>query len=182
MTYRPTEEFFGPPFGQRVPSLLHLALSLGVILLVLVVQNGPRNTRLYDYMFREAHLIDAQVVAGLFFVSALSSTLRAGMRGVRVRSDWVEYRALLGSVIPKVRRIRWAQIDRLNFGGELITLELWDGTRDTLPLVRDIDGLSRTLERVAVMRAIPVSGGRGLDDWADLSSPGGVESQSHELP
>jgi len=181
MTYRPREEFFGPPFRQRIPSLVHLALSLAVILLVVAVQNGPRTTRLYDYMFREAHLLDAQVVAGLFLLSAVSSVLRAGMRGVRVRSDWVEYRDLLGAVIPKVRRIRWAQIDRLTLGGELIVLELWDGTRDTLPAVRDLDALSRTLERVAIQRAIPIVGGRGLDDWADLSSPGsGLEQEGAE--
>lgn len=175
MTYRPTEEFFGPPLAQRLPSMLHLVLALGVIVLVFVVQNGPRNTALYNYMFREAHLLDAQVVAGLFFMSAVASALRAGMRGVRVRSDWVEYRDLVGSVIPKVRRIRWAQIDQLSLGDRFIVLELWDGTRDTLPAVRDRDGLARTLERVALRRAIPVSGGRGLDDWTDLSSPGGHE-------
>jgi hypothetical protein len=175
MTYRPTEEFFGPPFYQRIPSLVHLSLALGVIALVFIAQNGPRDSRLYAYLFLEPHLLDAQVMAALFFMSAVATTLRAGMRGVRVRSDWVEYRALVGSVIPKVRRIRWAQIDRLNLGEELVCLELWDGTRDTLPAVRDLDGLSRTLERVALKRAIPVTGGKGLDDWADLSSPGTVE-------
>jgi hypothetical protein len=75
-----------------------------------------------------------------------------------------------------VRRIRWAQIDRLNLGDHLVTLELWDGTRDTLPKVQDLDGLTRTLERVAMKRAIVVSGGRGLDDWADLSPPGGADA------
>jgi hypothetical protein len=175
MTYRPTEEFFGPPFSQRVPSLIHLGLALGVILLLVIVQNGPRDSRLYTYLFLEPHLLDAQVMAGLFFMSAVAATLRAGMRGVRVRSDWVEYRALVGSIVPKVRRIRWAQIDRLALGEELVCLELWDGTRDMLPAVRDLDGLCRTLERVAMKRAIPVTGGHGLDDWADLSSPGTPE-------
>jgi hypothetical protein len=172
MTYRPTEEFFGPPFSQRVPSLVHLMLALGLLILVLAVRNGPRDSRLYGYLFLEPHLLSTEVTVGLFLMSAIASALRAGMRGVRVRSDWVEYRDLLGSFVPKVRRIRWAQIDRLNLGDQLVTLELWDGTRDTLPKVRDLDGLARTLERVAIKRAIVVSGGRGVDDWADLSSPG----------
>lgn len=175
MTYRPSEEFFGPPWPQRVPSLIHLVLAVCVIILVVVVQNGPTNTTLYAYMFREAHLLDAQVVAGTFLLSAITSMLRAGMRGVRVRSDWVEYRDLISSLIPKVRRIRWAQIDRLVLGETLITLELWDGTHDSLPQVRDFPALARVLERVATSRAIPVSGGAGLDDWDEMSASRGVE-------
>lgn len=173
MTYRPSEEFFGPPWPQRLPSLLHLLAAVGVVILVVIVQNGPRNTALYGYMFREAHLLDAQVVAGTFMLSAVTSVLRSGMRGVRVRSDWVEYRDLISSLIPKVRRIRWAQIDRLVLGETLITLELWDGTHDSLPRVRDNSALARVLERVATSRAIPVSGGAGLDDWDDLSAAAG---------
>lgn len=178
MTYRPTEEFFGPPWYQRVPSLIHLVVALGVIALVIVVQNGPRNTALYAYMFQEAHLIDAHVVAGLFFLSAVTSVLRSGMRGVRVRSDWVEYRDLVSSLIPKVRRIRWAQIDRIILGQQLITFELWDGTHDTLPSVKDHAALSRVLERVAAFRAIPVSGGAGLDDWDELSGASDAEDET----
>lgn len=175
MTYRPSEEFFGPPWPQRLPSLIHLFLAVCVIILVVAVQNGPKNTALYAYMFREAHLLDTQVVAGIFLLSAITSVLRAGMRGVRVRSDWVEYRDLISSFIPKVRRIRWAQIDRLVLGEAMITLELWDGTHDSLPQVRDNSALSRVLERVATLRAIPVSGGAGLDDWDDLSGAQGSE-------
>lgn len=178
MTYRPTEEFFGPPWYQRVPSLLHLVLALGVIALVIVVQNGSRNTALYAYMFQEAHLLDAQVVAGLFLLSAVTSVLRSGMRGVRVRSDWVEYRDLVSSLIPKVRRIRWAQIDRIVLGEQLIIFELWDGTHDTLPGVRDHAALARVLERVAAFRAIPVSGGAGLDDWDELSGASDAEDET----
>lgn len=171
MTYRPTEEFFGPPFVQRVPSLIHLGVAVFVVILVISVQNGPKGTELYRYMFREAHLIEAPVVAIFFVVSAVASALRAGMRGVRVRGDWIEYRDMISSVIPKVRRIRWAQIDQLHLGAKLITLDLWDGSRDSLPLVRDLAGLSRLLERVALARAIPVRGGAGLDDLTDLEPP-----------
>jgi hypothetical protein len=71
MTYRPTEEFFGPPFSQRVPSLVHLMLAFGLILLVLVARNGPRDSRLYGYLFVEPHLLSTEAMVGLFLMSAV---------------------------------------------------------------------------------------------------------------
>lgn len=165
MTYRPAEEFFGPPWIQRVPSIVHLAIAIGIVALVLSVEHGPTDTELYRYMFRQAHLIDAKFVAGAFVLSAISSILRAGMRGVRVRGDFIEYRDIVGSFFPKVRRIRWAQIDGilLEKSGS-VRLELWDGSIDLLPRVADATGLGRVLERLGAARAIPVDGGAGLDD------------------
>lgn len=165
MTYRPTAQFFGPPLVQRIPSFVHLAVALGVAVFVLIVERGPRSSELYRYLFQRTHLISAHVVVAAFLCSAFASILRAGMRGVRVRGDFLEYRDMIASVWPKVRRIRWAQIDLIQFsssGG--IALELWDGSQDWLPRVARPQALAQVLERIARARAIPVRGGAGLDD------------------
>jgi hypothetical protein len=87
------------------------------------------------------------------------------MRGVRVRGDGIEYRDIVSLLIPKLRRIRWAQLDRISLSRPgLVTLDLWDGTRAFLPRVQDYGLLAKTLEQVALARAIPLEGGAGLDD------------------
>ncbi len=167
MTYRPTEEFFGPPIWVRVPSFIHATISVAVITLVFVVERRP-GSQLYTYMFRQEHLIDAHMLALAFGISGVASVLRSGMRGVRVRPDWVEYRDVISSVWPKVKKCRWAQIDHITFEPSgSISVDLWDGTREFLPQVSDTAGLSRALERLARARAIPMSGERGLDDLDD---------------
>jgi hypothetical protein len=90
------------------------------------------------------------------------------MRGVRVRPDWIEYRDLIGSLWPKVKKYRWAQIDQISFEASgSVLVDLWDGSRELLPDVSDREGLARLLERLARARAIPMSGARGLDDLED---------------
>ena len=67
--------------------------------------------------------------------------------------------------MPKLRRYRWAQIDRVILDlPQSVALDLWDGSRAFLPLVADRTGLAATLEKVATARAIPVRGGVGLDE------------------
>jgi len=168
MTYRPKEEFFGPPLWARVPSFLHAALAVAVIVLVVLVERRP-GSALYAYMFRREHLIDAHMLAAAFGVSGTASLIRGGMRGVRVRPDWVEYRDVISSLWPRVKKFRWAQIDQIIFEPSgAISVDLWDGRREFLPKVDDRAGLGRTLERVALARAIPLSGATGLDDLGDL--------------
>jgi hypothetical protein len=168
MTYRPKEEFFGPPLWARVPSFLHAALAVVVVILVVLVERRP-GSALYAYMFRQEHLIDAHMLAAAFGVSGTASLIRGGMRGVRVRPDWVEYRDVIGSLWPRVKKFRWAQIDQIIFEPSgSISVDLWDGRREFLPKVDDRAGLGRTLERVALARAIPLSGATGLDDLGDL--------------
>jgi hypothetical protein len=167
MTYRPKEEFFGPPLWARVPSFLHAAVALGVVILVVVVEKRP-GSALYAYMFRQEHLIDAHMLAIAFAVSGTASLIRSGMRGVRVRPDWVEYRDVISSLWPRVKKFRWAQIDQITFEPSgSISVNLWDGRREFLPKVEDRSRLGRTLERVALARAIPLSGATGLDDLDD---------------
>jgi len=164
MTYRPKEEFFGPPLWVRLPSFFHAALAVAVVILVVVVERRP-GSALHRYMFLQEHLIDAHVLAVAFGVSGTASLLRGGMRGVRVRPDWVEYRDVVSSVWPKVKKFRWAQIDQITFEPSgAISVDLWDGRKEFLPKVEDRGGLGRILQRVALARAIPLSGAAGLDD------------------
>jgi hypothetical protein len=168
MTYRPAEEFFGPPWSQRLPSFLYVFLAVVVTALVLGVEFGARNGKLYQYFFVDRHLISAHVLVILVCASAVSSFLRAGMRGVRVRADFLEYRDMVASLWPKVRRIRWAQIDQINLEPSgRVSLDLWDGSRDFLPGVAEASALSHVLERVARARAIPWRGVSHLDDLED---------------
>lgn len=168
MTYRPAEEFFGPPLVVRLPSFLHAAVSVFVIALVFIVERRPHSA-LYVYMYQREHLIDAHLLALAFGISGLSSVLRSGMRGVRVRSNSVEYRDVVGSLWPKVKKLRWAQIDQISFeqSGNIL-VNLWDGSQELLPVVRDQEGLERALQRLALARAIPLLGGKQLDDLEEL--------------
>jgi len=71
-----------------------------------------------------------------------------------------------------VKRFRWAQIDQITFEASgNISVDLWDGRREFLPKVEDRTGLGRTLERVALARAIPLTGAMGLDNLDDLDEP-----------
>lgn len=165
MTYRPAEEFFGPPLKVRLPAFIHAFVAACVVGLVFVVERGPRDSSLYMYMFQQKHMVDTHVAAGAFALSAVFSILRDGMRGVKIRANWMEYRELVSAVWPRVRRYRWAQIDRIIFEKSgSISVDLWDGRREILPQVGDPDALRGVLERLAGARAIPVTGGQGLDD------------------
>lgn len=165
MTYRPREEVYGPPFHQRLPSIFYTVIAVAVVATVVAVERGSHDTWLYQYMFMREHVIETRTAAALILVSAIASLVRSGMRGVRIRPDAVEFRDVVSSVWPRVKRYRWAQIDRIHLEPSgVIGLELWDGTYQFLPQVSDPAALSATLERVATARAIPLRGGRGLDD------------------
>ncbi len=167
MTYRPTGSVFGPPWIVRLPSALYVVGALAVVSFVVAGEMAPSNTWLRVFVVdRDVHrVVGVRLFAGLICLSALASLLRSGMRGVRVRPDGVEFRDILSLGMPRVRRFRWAQIDRvvLDLPGS-IALDLWDGTRAFLPRVGDREGLALVLETVATARAIPVRGGRGIDE------------------
>ena len=97
MTYRPREEVYGPPLVQRLPALFYTAVAAAVVVLVVAVERGPHDGWLYEYMFMRTHIIDTRTMAAVIVVSALASLLRAGMRGVRIRRDAVEFRDLVSS-------------------------------------------------------------------------------------
>jgi hypothetical protein len=146
---------------------VYLALALVAVVVVVIAEQSPVDSWLDTRVVAEdmRHFISARRFAGALLVSALAATLRAGMRGVRVKGDAVEYRDIVGLAWPRVRRYKWAQIDRIILDSpEHVSFDLWDGTRAFLPTVSDREGLSAALEKVAAARAIPVRGGRGVDE------------------
>ena len=170
MTYRPTETNFGPPMLIRVPSILYAVLAAAAVVLVLVAEASPSGSWLYlNIVERGARgIMSARVFAGCLAVGAVASLLRANMRGVRIRGDGVEYRDIVSLGIPRLKRFKWAQIDRVILDQpRSVALDLWDGTRAFLPAVSDRLSLAATLEKVAHARAIPVRGGNGLDELPD---------------
>lgn len=167
MTYRPAETAFGPPLHQRVPSFIYLFAALAVVAVLAIAERSSPGSALYDWVIaRDAgRIISSRTLAIVLMAGAVASIIRAGMRGVRIRGDGLEYREVLALGWPRVRRYKWAQIDRIILDSPgAIGLDLWDGTRAFLPLVSDRERLCATLEKVAAARAIPIRGGAGLDE------------------
>ncbi len=170
MTYRPAETAFGPPFVVRVPSFIYLCIALAVVAVVAVAEQSAPGSFLYVHIVERGvrGFISARSVALLLVLGSLASIVQSGMRGVRIRGDGVEYRDMLTIGIPRLRRVRWAQIDCIVLDlPHGIAIDLWDGTRAYLPVVSDRARLSATLEKVAAARAIPVLGGVGLDEMPE---------------
>jgi len=180
MTYRPTETSFGPPLTIRIPSILYAVLAASAVVVVLVAEGSPSGSWLYLNVVERGvrGIMSARVFAGCLVVGALASLLRANMRGVRIRGDGVEYRDIVSLGIPRLRRFKWAQIDRVILDApRSVALDLWDGTRAFLPEVSDRPTLSATLEKVAHARAIPVRGGNGLDELPDSAEFGDEDDE-----
>lgn len=170
MTYRPTEAVFGPPLVVWLPSILYVLLAVAAFALVLLGEASPYGSPLHRYTVEQNALrfISARSFAAFLALGAVASVLRTGMRGVRVRGDGLEYRDVVSMLWPQVRRYRWAQIDRVQLDRPgLVALDLWDGSKVILPPVWNHDGLATSLEKVALARAIPVSGARGVDEIPD---------------
>ncbi len=167
MAYRPAESVYGPPILARLPSLIYLVIAAAAVSFVIAGEMAPTNTWLHIYVVeKDVHrVLGARMFATLLSVSALAAFARSSMRGVRVRRDGIECREILTLIWPRVRRIRWAQIDRIILDQKAtIVLDLWDGSREDLPIVGDRKALSAVLEKVGHARAIPVRGGVGLDE------------------
>jgi len=171
MTYRPNESSFGPPFAARIPSILYLTVAIAGVIAVVLAEHSPSNSWLYINIVERGvkGFISARVCAGLLLLGAISSVLRTGMRGVRVRGDGVDYRDVAALGWPRARRFKWAQIDRIVLDMPHIALDLWDGTRSFLPNVEDRQALANVLEKVGHARAIPVRGGVGLDELPEAN-------------
>jgi hypothetical protein len=165
MTYRPEERVFGPPFSARIPSLVYFGIAVVVGVIVLAGEQSGPGSALFRYVVEAdpSRLMGIRSLAVVLFVGSVASILRAGMRGVRVFGDGIESRDIEFLFVPRVRRYRWPQIDRMLLDLETtVGLDLWDGTRAHLPTVGDLPQLLATLEHVAAARAIPVRGGTGL--------------------
>jgi hypothetical protein len=167
MTYRPADTAFGPPFVVHLPSIVYLFAALAAVVLVILAEQAAPGSFLYrEIVLRGAQgFVGARTVAALLMAGALASLLKTSMRGVRIRGDGLEFRDVFALGIPRLRRYKWAQIDRILLDApRTIVLELWDGTRADLPEVGDRFRLAAALEKVAHARAIPVRGGVGLDE------------------
>jgi hypothetical protein len=173
MTYRPQESVFGPPFVARVPSLVYLLAALVVLGLVFLGERAESGTWLFHYVVEEdvRRVMSIRTFSVVLLVSSLASVFRAGMRGVRIYPDGIESRDVLNFIVPRLKRYRWPQIERIILDASQIGFDLWDGSRAYLPHVSDRDTLAATLEHIAAARAIPVRGGTfdpdEFDDEAD---------------
>jgi hypothetical protein len=170
MTYRPTETAFGPPLIAHLPSAFYLLCAIGAAITVFLAYQAPVGSFLYrQIVLRSAQgFIGARTVSLLLVAGAVSSLIKTSMRGVRIRPDGLEFRDVVSVGIPRLRRYKWAQIDRILLDSpSAIVIELWDGTHAYLPDVNDREQLGAALEKVAVARAIPVRGGSGLDELPD---------------
>lgn len=170
MTYQPEEQSFGPPWLSRLPSLVYLGAALCVAAILVIGENSGSNSTLFDFVVAEDRnrTMGIRTFAIVLMVGSVASVLRAGMRGVRIFPGGVEARDVRNWVIPYVRRYTWPQLEKIILdNGASVAVDLWDGRREYLPEVNDRPGLEATLERVALARAIPISGGSAFETWED---------------
>lgn len=170
MTYQPEEQTFGPPWLSRAPSLVYLGIALCVGGLLIAGENSGSNTTLFDFVVAQdrQRTMGMRTFAIVLMVGSVASVLRAGMRGVRIFPGGVEARDVRNWVIPYVRRYTWPQLEKIILDAKTsVAVDLWDGRREYLPEVNDRPGLEATLERVALARAIPISGGSAFENWED---------------
>lgn len=166
MSYRPSESVYLPPWKIRAPSFAYVGVALATVVLVAVGEHSDSRSWLFDFVVVQdrGRWMSARTLAMVLVVGAVASVLRANMRGIRVYEDGLETREVTYGFLPKVRRFRWPQLERIVLDQRALWIELWDGQRARLPVVANRDGLVWTLERVAASRDIRVQGGRGLDE------------------
>lgn len=195
MTYRPERATFLLPFAARLPSLIYFGAAC---LLVLAIVGAPYVSPT-SWLYREVvigdmtRVVSSSMLAVFIFASAAASIFRQQLAGVVVRPDGIEMREILPFGMPRIRRLAWAQIDRVAIpranpapvvesprdpvvkGFKKIRLDLWNGHHAFLPDVAKQIDLALIIERVALARAIPIEGGTGLVD--DLGNPFGDEGE-----
>lgn len=145
---KPSDRFaFGPPIWQRLPSLLFVGFAAALAGAALLAHYGSSNTALYRYFVIENRTPLVFVIA----LAAVATFVRSGMRGVIVTREGIETRDLAMG-FPRVRKFRWAQIDRVILDKDAVLFELWNGTYERLPKVRDGEKLVDLLARIATAR------------------------------
>lgn len=177
MTYQPEGAVsFGPPLRARLPAFGYLAFASLVGAFIAYAQVAPSGSVAFQYVVEgDRHrVLPASVCGAILFISALAAVLRSQMRGVVVHPDGIELRELLALGWPRVRRLHWAQIDRVFVPSTTsagvrdaaadrgIHVDLWDGSKAWLPEVANRIDLARMLERIALARAIPIVGSAGV--------------------
>jgi hypothetical protein len=149
----PNDRFvFGPPIWQRLPSLLFLGFAAVIGGAALLAHNGSSNTALYRFIVAENRTPLVVVIV----LAAIATFIRSGLRGVIITREGVETRTLAMG-FPRVKKFRWAQIDRVVLDKEAVLFELWNGTYERLPKVREGEKMVDLLERVAIGRGRQVT-------------------------
>jgi hypothetical protein len=164
MTYKPERRrAFGPPMRSWILPGVYFGIACAFLAVVLLGQVMPTNSWLFRYIVEgdEQRIVGARVLAGIIFAGGVAVLIRTAMRGVVVHPDGIEARYVISFGWPKVKNCTWVEIDKLVFDRGHVMLHLWDGSILGLPAVRDGEGLSYLLEKVAAARAIPIRGGSG---------------------
>jgi hypothetical protein len=167
MTYKSGPASFGTPLASKAASYAYLGVALAVVGLMLIGEHSEPGSWLFHYVVEldPGRVMGIHMFAGSLMIGALAAVIRASMSGVHIHGDGVEVREVHSWLVPRVRRFRWPELERIVLDQKArIALDLWDGSRAFLPVVQDRQALSTALERVAAARAIPVRGGVGLDE------------------
>lgn len=150
----PKDRFaFHAPFSQRVPSFVFLGFASALGLFVVMGTHASSNSAMFRWVTEHPASVPGSMI---LFICALGVVIRAALRGVIVTRDAIETRDLVAS-LPRVRRWRWAQIDRVIIDDESVMLELWNGSYERLPRVQETHELGTLLERIAASRGRPVT-------------------------
>jgi hypothetical protein len=161
MAYNPekSDRFaFGVPILTRLPGYVFMAFAAAIALTVLAAYNGSSNSSLYIWVVEgDRHRVfGSGPLAFIIAFAAFGNVIKTALRGVIVTADAIEARFLVAG-FPKVERWTWAQIDRLVVDDEDVMLELWDGTYERLPKVRDGKKLADLLAGIATARGRAVT-------------------------
>ena len=149
---------FGVPLLTRIPGYVFLAFAAVIALTVLTAYNGSSNSRLYIWVVEgdRNRVFGSGPLAFIIAFAALGNVVKTALRGVIVTRDAIEARFLIAG-FPKVKRWTWAQIDRVVVDEEAVMLELWDGTYERLPKVRDGKKLADMVAGIATARGRAVT-------------------------
>lgn len=159
MSFRPERpRRFGVPLRELLPSYGYLAITLLFAAFVAYGHVAP------DGSFARYHVLAASQGGGpraatfafVVLASGLAAVLRVRLRGVKVHAEGIELVDALPMGVPRVRSLAWPMIDRFRFeGGRPVGVDLWNGTREYLPVVDEQQALVDTLVYIAEARAIP---------------------------
>ena len=156
MAYAPetSDRFaFGPPLLSRIPGFAFLAFAVVISLLVFAAYHGSSNSSLYIWVVEgdRNRPFGSGPLAFIILFAAVGNVIKSSLKGVIVTADAVEIRVTYGG-FPKVKRWTWAQIDRLVVDEEDVLLELWNGSYERLPKVRNGKKLAELLASIATAR------------------------------
>jgi hypothetical protein len=162
MSYSPIEGeriTFGPPLRMRLPAFVYLAFCVALVATVFIAHHSSSNSSLYRWIVEgdRGRPLSAAALSFIVFVSGIGTVIRAHMRGVVVHSDGIEGRYLLALGIPRVRRWAWAQVHRMLVDDTQVMIELWDGSYERLPEVKNTHKLVELLENIAGSRRIEMT-------------------------